>query len=208
MSLYISGQFLNEGDLDEARRLAKRIECKELEECEKDMVTNLLEYNWNEEPQMVSNLLHFPLMISPEMRLKYLLKGLKEEKIQYYVVAASCGVSELALAESEVDQFMDILKEISTSRHGMIAVRAFMSLSELLKHPQDTPFLLKFMYKANSMLRFHSLDWLIANVKNTAELLALLDDKQIPEEVRQEALDKVNNASFDKEGDQGKIWGR
>lgn len=184
--------------------MAKRLECKELEEYEKDMVRNLLEYNWTEEPQMVSNLLHFPLVIDPELRLRYLLKGLKEEKIQYYIVAASCGLSELTLTESEVDEFIDILKTISTSRYGMIAVRAFMSLSELLKHPQDTPFVLKFMYKANSMLRFHSLDWLIANVKVTSELLALLEDKQIPDEVRQEALDKVNNASFDKESDQGK----
>lgn len=192
--------------MDEARRAAKRLQCKELEEYEKDMVKNLLEYNWNEEPQMVSNLLHFPLIIAPEVRQGYLLKGLKEEEIQYYTLAASCGLSELTLSQSEVAQFIDILKTLSTSRHGLIAVRAFMSLSELLKHPQDTPFVLKFMYKANSMLRFHSLDWLIANVKNTSELVALLEDKHIPEEVRQEALDKVNNASFDKENDQGKIY--
>ena len=64
--------------MDEARRAAKRLQCKELEEYEKDMVKNLLEYNWNEEPQMVSNLLHYPLIIAPEVRQGYLLKGLKE----------------------------------------------------------------------------------------------------------------------------------
>ena len=64
--------------MDEARRAAKRLQCKELEEYEKDMVKNLLEYNWNEEPQMVSNLLHYPLIIAPEVMQGYLLKGLKE----------------------------------------------------------------------------------------------------------------------------------
>ena len=72
------GLFLNQDDLDEANRLSKKLGFVQLKEYEKDMIKNILEYNWDSEHQMVSNLLHFPHIMPEDKRLKWLLKGLKE----------------------------------------------------------------------------------------------------------------------------------
>ena len=199
----MSGLFLNEDDLDEANRLSKKIDYFHLEEYEKDMIGNILEYNWDSENQMVSNLLHFPHIMPEDKRLKWLLKGLKEKKFSYYVLAAATGVAGLKLQGKDAEEIVELLKDISNSQHGMVALRAFMSLAEHLKHPKDTPFVLKFMHKSKSNLRYNSLDWLLHNVKDKKELLSLLEDKAIPEDVKQEAIDRVNNSTESEE--QGKI---
>lgn len=129
-----------------------------------------------------------------DKRLKWLLKGLKEEKHSYYVLAAATGVAGLKLAGKDVEEIVELLKNISTSQPGMVALRAFMSLADYLKHPKDTPFVVKFMHKSKSNLRYNSLDWLIENVKDKKELLSLLEDKAIPEDVKLEAIDRVNNS--------------
>lgn len=197
------GVFLNEDDLDEANRLSKKIDFFQLEEYEKDMIQNILEYNWDSENQMVSNLLHFPHIMPEDKRLKWLLKGLKEEKHSYYVLAAATGVAGLKLHGKDTEEIVELLKNISTSsQHGMVALRAFMSLVEYLKHPKDTSFVLKFMHKSKSNLRYNSLDWLLHNVKDKKELLLLLEDKSIPEDVKQEAIDRVKSSTDSEE--QGK----
>lgn len=188
------GLFLNEDDLDEANRLSKKINFIELAENEKDMIRNILEYNWDSENQMVSNLLHFPHIMPEDKRLKWLLKGLREEKHSYYVLAAATGVAGLKLQGKDTEEIVELLKDISTSQPGMVALRAFMSLVDYLTHPKDTQFVLKFMQKSQSNLRYNSLDWLIENVKDKKELLSLLEDKAIPEDVKLEAIDRVNNS--------------
>lgn len=188
------GLFLNEDDLDEANRLSKKINFIELAENEKDMIRNILEYNWDSENQMVSNLLHFPHIMPEDKRLKWLLKGLREEKHPYYVLAAATGVAGLKLQGKDTEEIVELLKDISTSQPGMVALRAFMSLVDYLTHPKDTQFVLKFMQKSQSNLRYNSLDWLIENVKDKKELLSLLEDKAIPEDVKLEAIDRVNNS--------------
>ena len=189
-----SGLFLNEDDLDEANRLSKKIDYVQLAEYEKDMIQNILEFNWDSEHQMVSNLLHFPHIMSEDKRLKWLLKGLGEEKQSYYVLAAATGVAGLKLQGKDTEEIVELLKNISTTQNGMVALRAFMSLADYLKHPKDTAFVLKFMHKSKSNLRYNSLDWLIENVTDKKELLALFEDKEIPEDVKQEAIDRVKNS--------------
>lgn len=186
------GLFLNEDDLDEANRLSKKISYCQLAENEKNMVTNILEFNWDSEIQMVSNLLHFPHIMPDDKRLKWLLKGLKEQKHPYYVLAAATGVAGLKLQGQDADEIVELLKDLSTSQPGVVALRAFMSLVEHLTHPKDTQFVLKFMHKSKSNLRYNSLDWLIENIKDTNELLSLLEDQEIPEDVKLEAIDRVN----------------
>lgn len=185
---------MSEDDLDEANRLSKKIDYFQLEEYDKDMIRNILEYNWDSENQMVSNLLHFPHIMPEDKRLKWLLKGLKEETHSYYVLAAATGVAGLKLAGKDAEEIVELLKNISTSQPGMVALRAFMSLADYLKHPRDTPFVVNFMHKSKSNLRYNSLDWLIENVKDKKELLSLLEDKAIPEDVKLEAIDRVNNS--------------
>lgn len=189
------GLFLNQDDLDEANRLSKKIDYAQLEDYEKDMVRNILEYNWDSQHQMVSNLLHFPRIMPEDKRVKWILKGLKEEKQSYYVLAAATGVAGLKLQGKDSEEIVELLKNISTSQNGMVALRAFMSLADYLKHPKDTPFVMKFMKKSKSNLRYNSLDWLIENVKDRKELLSLFEDESLPEDVRLEAVERVNNST-------------
>lgn len=107
-----AGLFLNEDDLDEANRLSKKINYFQLADNEKDMIRNILEYNWDTENQMVSNLLHFPHIMPDDKRLKWLLKGLKEEKHPYYVLAAATGVAGLKLQGKDVEEIVELLKDI------------------------------------------------------------------------------------------------
>lgn len=186
------GLFLNEDDLDEANRLSKKISYSQLAENEKNMVRNILDDNWDSENQMVSNLLHFPHIMPDDKRLKWLLKGLKEEKHPYYVLAAATGVAGLKLPGKDAEEIVELLKDLSTSQPGVVALRAFMSLVEYLTHPKDTQFVLKFMHKSKSNLRYNSLDWLIENVKDKKELLSLLEDQAIPDDVKIDAMDRVN----------------
>lgn len=186
------GLFLNEDDLDEANRLSKKISYSQLAENEKNMVRNILDDNWDSENQMVSNLLHFPHIMPDDKRLKWLLKGLKEEKHPYYVLAAATGVAGLKLQGKDAEEIVELLKDLSTSQPGVVALRAFMSLVEYLTHPKDTQFVLKFMHKSKSNLRYNSLDWLIENVKDKKELLSLLEDQAIPDDVKIDAMDRVN----------------
>ncbi|XP_032233796.1 uncharacterized protein LOC5509081 isoform X2 [Nematostella vectensis] len=201
------GQFLHEEDLDEAMRLAKKLDYEKLDEYDKKMVTSILDCNWDEEHLMVSNLLHAPHIIPKDVRLKTIIKGLREEKQPYYALAAATGITSLKLDGAEADQIIDLLKNCSTHQRGTIAIRAFMTLAGLLKHPQDTDFVVKFMHKANSNLRYNSLDWLIANVRDKNEIIGLLQDKHIPDDVRQEAIDKVNTVFLEKEDElQSNDW--
>lgn len=195
-----AGLFLNEDDLDEANRLSKKISYCQLAENEKNMVTNILEFNWDSEIQMVSNLLHFPHIMPDDKRLKWLLKGLKEQKHPYYVLAAATGVAGLKLQGQDAEEIVELLKGLSTSQPGVVALRAFMSLVEHLTHPKDTQFVLKFMHKSKSNLRYNSLDWLIENIKDTNELLSLLEDQEIPEDVKLEAIDRVNTPESEVQG--------
>ena len=191
------GQFLNEEDLDNANRLSKQLHFSRLDEYEKDMVRNLLEVNWESEPQMVSNLLHFPHIMPDDQRLIFLIRGLREEKQPYYNLAAATGIASLKLQGSEAAELIEILKDMSTNQNGIVAVRAFMTLADLLKHPADTSFVLKFMYKSKSNLRYNSLDWLLENVQDRSEILDLLADKSIPDDVREESTERVKMDTFD-----------
>lgn len=186
--------------MDKANRLSKQIQFNRLDEYEKVMISNLLEFNWDSEPQMISNLLHFPHIMPEDRRLKFVVKGLREDKQPYYNLAAATGVASLRLQGAEAEELIEILKGMTTKQHGIIAVRAFMTLAELLTHPADTSFVLKFMYKSKSNLRYNSLDWLLENVKDKSELLALLGDKCIPEDVREESTERVKMDTFELDG--------
>ncbi|KAK3727902.1 hypothetical protein QZH41_003711 [Actinostola sp. cb2023] len=180
-------------------RLAKKIDYEQLDEYERKMINNILDFNWEEEHLMVSNLLHAPHIIPEEVRLKTIIKGLREEKQPYYTLAAATGIASLKLEGPDAERIIELLKNISNHKEGTIAVRGFMTLAGLLRHPDDTSFVVQFMYKSQSILRYNSLDWLIANIRDKNELLNILDDKCMPDDVRKEATDRVNTIYLDKE---------
>lgn len=187
-----------EEDLDYARRLVKSLDSS----CEYDelMIRNILNNNWDTEPQMVSNLLHFPNVIPKDIRLQSLVRGLKEIEKSYYVLAASHGLSSLDLKsenENQLKQIKEQLKETTMKPQGDIAIHAFMALGKLLHHPQDTEYVLHFLHSAKSTLQYNALTWVLTNVKDKSEVKKILENKAVPEDIRDEGLERLETDTID-----------
>lgn len=191
-SLFALGQLLMEEDLDYARRLVKCL--KSSSDYDEVMIRNILDNNWDTEPQMVSNLLHFPSVIPEDLRLPSLLRGLQETKILYYVLAASNGLCSLDLTkESDVSDIKEKLKEATLKPQGDLAIHGFMALGKLLCHPEDTEFVLRFLHCDKSTLHYNALAWILANVKDKNEVRKILENKAVPEDIREEGLERLES---------------
>ncbi|XP_046859113.1 uncharacterized protein LOC124452580 isoform X2 [Xenia sp. Carnegie-2017] len=187
-----SRQLLTEEDLDYARRLAKSL--KSSSKYDEIMIRNIIDHNWDTEPQMVSNLLHFPLVIPKDLRLPSLLRGLSESERPYYILAASNGLSSLDLSkENDTSSIKEKLKEATLRPQGDIAIHAFMALGKLLRHPEDTEFVLRFLHCAKSTLHYNALTWILVNVKDVNEVRKILENKAVPEDIREEGLERLES---------------
>lgn len=60
---------------------------------------------------MVLNLLYFLYIMLDDKCLKWLLKGLKEEKYFYYVLVVVIGVVGLKLLGKDVEEIVELLKD-------------------------------------------------------------------------------------------------
>ena len=67
---FVLGQFLSSEDLNQTAVFAS-ICYPKLDQCDKDLITKILDSNWNDEEQMVANLLQFPVLIPQEVQLKF-----------------------------------------------------------------------------------------------------------------------------------------
>ena len=182
-----------EEDLDYARRLVKCLKSSS-DSYDELMIRNILDNNWDTEPQMVSNLLHFPSIIPEDLRLSSLLRGLQETKILYYVLAASNGLCSLDLTkESDVSDIKAKLKEATLKPQGDLAIHGFMALGKLLCHPEDTEFVLRFLHCDKSTLHYNALAWILANVKDKNEVRKILENKAVPEDIREEGLERLES---------------
>lgn len=183
-----------EEDLDYARRLVKCL--KSSSDYDEIMIRNILDNNWDTEPQMVSNLLHFPSVIPKDLRLPSLLRALQETKRSYYVLAASNGLCSLDLSKENDAELADIkkqLKEATLKPQGDIAVHAFMALGKLLHHPEDTEFVMRFLHCEKSTLHYNALTWILANVKDKNEVKKILENKAVPEDIKEEGLERLES---------------
>lgn len=192
------GQLLMEEDLDYARRLVKSLNSSN--KYDEVMIRNILNNNWDTEPQMVSNLLHFPSVIPNDLRLPSLLRGLQETKRSYYILAASHGLSSLDLAsenENHVKEIKEQLKTTTMRPQGVIAIHAFTALGRLLRHPEDTEFVLRFLHCDKSTLHHNALTWIFLNIKDKSEVKKILENKAVPEDIREEGLERLETDLID-----------
>lgn len=184
--------------MDYARRLVKSLRLSS--EYDDLMIRNILDNNWDTEPQMVSNLLHFPSVIPKDLRLKSLLRGLRETERPYYVLAASHGLSSLDMASEDKDEIEEIkqqLQQTTLKSQGVVAIQAFVALGNLLRHPQDTEYVARYLHCAKSTLHYNALTWILANVKDKGEVTKILENKSVPEDIREEGLERLETDLID-----------
>ena len=119
---------------------------KQLNSHDVTMIRKVLQDNWEDEDQMVSNLLQFPHLIPEDMRVDCLRRGLTDLESPYYILSACVGMQRLTLKDSEWEQCFDALKQACLHEIGIVAMRAFMTLQPRLRHPNHTRFMETFCF--------------------------------------------------------------
>jgi hypothetical protein len=103
-----------------------------------------LDKNWSN-ALGICNLLQNCQLIPEKIRETYLWKGINEEKL-YYVLSACVGYQSLQLST----QVQTKLKEITKKDSSFIAPRAFTSISDNLKFPEELSFVASLMSHPHS----------------------------------------------------------
>ena len=172
--LYSQGQFLMAEDLNHAELIAFNL--RQLGPRDVVMVRKVLEENWEDEEQMVSNLLQFPFLIPDDIRIESLKRGFQDLDCPYYILSSAVGLQRLDISESgQMDYLKEELKKSCLHEIGMVAMRAFITLYPHLKYPNDAQFIVSILQRPRSTLFQNALTWLILNVKNKNEITELLN---------------------------------
>ena len=123
--------FLAATDLDELLAAREAITNVAVEDTEE--IIRILE-QWTD-PQPVANLLMYPDLIPSETRLIFVLKGLDDRQMPYFILAAVVGSRRLeisCLSEDEQTQLVDRLIAINEIDNGILAGRAAIVLADTL----------------------------------------------------------------------------
>ena len=187
---FVLGQFLSSEDLNQTAVFAS-ICYPKLDQCDKDLITKILDSNWNDEEQMVANLLQFPVLIPQEVQLKFLLKALDDYNFPYYILSAAVGIQRLTLSESDLKKITAKLKSVVLCEYGTVAMRAFISLQPFLKYPADIDLFLDILKSKKSPLQETALAWLVLNVAHKKELVDILQNNNVNSEMTEKAQEKM-----------------
>ncbi len=181
----ILGQFLLAEDLNQAALFACNL--KSLDTHDLTMIRKVLQENWEDEEQMVSNLLQFPHLIPEDIRIGCIRKGLDDLESPYYILSAAVGLQRISLKDEDWKLLLDDLKNACLHEIGVVSMRAFMSLQPKLLHPNDNKFITDILKKPKSALFQNALTWLIMQEKDKSAVLKTLKEAGIPEESHKKA---------------------
>ena len=152
------------------------------------MVRKVLEENWEDEEQMVSNLLQFPFLIPEDIRIECLKRGFNDLECPYYILSSAVGLQRLNTTESEkLNELSVELKKACLHEIGMVAMRAFITLHPQLKFPEDTQFIADILKRPRSTLFQNALTWLMMQLKDRNEMIKILNETGIPMDVKLKA---------------------
>jgi HEAT repeat protein len=133
-------------DLGDARRAIKEPGADD-----RSAIHAILE-NW-EDPQAVANLLLHPTLIPQEMRLATLFRGLREQRVPYYVLAAVCGLADIKAETLSTDNRARVVAELTAviqntddvrAQRASVTLESFVTARDasrviaLLEHPDKT----------------------------------------------------------------------
>ena len=149
------------------------------------MVRKILEENWEDEEQMVSNLLQFPFLIPEDIRIDSLKRGFEDFECPYYILSSAVGLQRINTTENiNVEEVRGILKKACLHDIGMVAMRAFITLHPYLKYPDDFQFIVDILQRPRSTLFENALTWLMIQIKNKNDITELLNGSGLTGEVK------------------------
>jgi HEAT repeat protein len=180
--------FLAAEDLDDLGDAHKQI--KALTEEDKAAVRAALK-RW-QDPQAVSNLLFYPDLIPRDVRLASLLRGLGEQHVPYYTLAAVCGLGEIDADTWSAEDRKRALAELLTLLRNTNDIRAERT-SLALQHfagEREVPQIIALLEHPNDTVRHNVRAWLFRKLRNRGveALATALRDSGLRPEARRDVL--------------------
>lgn len=156
--------FLTAEDLDEVLDARGNLTALSVEDTEvvRDVIAQ-----W-QQPQAVSNLLIHPDLLPEDIRLASLFRGLAEQRVAYYVLAAIVGFQSVdtpLLTANENAKIATALWEIIAQTEGVLAQRASLSFRAFASEV-DAPAVLFLMAHSDKTVRHNLRSWLFSVFKD------------------------------------------
>lgn len=191
--------FLETEDLDDL--LKARSKLRQLNEKDVKNIRSILQKCNN--PQQVSNLLLYPFLIPEDIRGSCLIKGLRERKNRYYVLASVVGlqgVDPTGFSEEERKAIKESLIFALKNSEGVISARASVSICDFLSS-EDAFTMFELLGHSDEATRHNILSWLIRTMEGTdpGTFVSMTNSSNIPEDVREEAIEKFKEHLNQKE---------
>eukprot|EP00794_Sanderia_malayensis_P017415 gene17415-19158_t len=147
------------------------------------MSRKVLQENWEDEEQMVSNLLQFPTLIPEDIRMECIRKGLTDLESPYYILSAAVGLQRISINNEDWKNVFEHLKNACFHDIGVVSMRSFMSLQPKLSYPNDIQFIMDILKNPRSALFQNAIAWLIIQEQNREDdVMKLLRAAELPEE--------------------------
>lgn len=191
--------FLEAEDLDDL--LEARSNLRQLDEKDIKKIRSTLK-KWNS-PQAVSNLLFHPFLIPEDIRASYLLKGLKDKKNPYYILASVVGlqgIDSTGFSKEQRKAIKECLISALKTSEGIISARASISVRDYFS-PEDTSTMFELLNHPDEATRHNILCWLIRIMeeKGSGAFVSMARNSNMPEHTQKEAIDKFQEHLKQKE---------
>lgn len=199
--------FLEAVDLDEL--LEARSKLRQLDEKDMKKIRFILQ-KWNN-PQAVSNLLFHPFLIPPAIRANCLLKGLRERKNPYYVLASVVGlqgIDSTGFSEEERKAIKENLMSALKDSEGIISARTSVTIYDFLSF-DDVCNAFELLSHPDEITRHNILCWLIRTMEEPGlnAFVSMANKSSIPEEIREDAIEKFQEHLRQKETGECSLFG-
>lgn len=182
--------FLEAEDLDGLMEIRSKL--RQLNRKDVKKIRSILQ-KWNS-PQAVSNLLLYPFLIPEDIRGSCLLKGLREKKNSYYVLASIVGLQGIdptSFSEDERNEIKESLIFTLKTSGGIISARGSVSICDYLSS-EDASTMFELLDHPNDTTRHNILCWLIRAMEERGSdaFVLMARSSGMPEDVRKEAIEK------------------
>jgi len=191
--------FLEAEDLDDL--LEARSKIRQLDEKDIKKIRSVLQ-RWNN-PQAVSNLLFHPHIIPEDMRATCLIKGLREKKNPYYILASVVGLQGIdptGFSKEQRKAIKECLISALNVSEGIISARASVTIYDYLSL-EDASAAFELLSHPNEAARHNILCWLIRTMEESdpRTFISTANSSNISEGVRKEAIEKFQEHLRQKE---------
>ncbi|WP_410509862.1 hypothetical protein RSJ42_06955 [Methanosarcina hadiensis] len=199
--------FLEAEDLDDL--MEARSKLWQLDEKDIKKIRFILQ-KWNS-PQAVSNLLFHPFLIPEDLRASCLLRGLREKKEPYYILASIVGlqgVDPTVFPKEQRKTIKEYLISVLKVSEGIISARASVTIYDYLSL-EDASTAFELLSHPNEAVRHNILCWLIRTIEESdpGTFISIANSSNIPEDTRKEAIKKFQEHLRQKEIGECSLFG-